>query len=97
MKKILSILGAIDAHLSEIAGCLVYLCHAAEIDRQNEDMKREPSTFSRIKILEPGETASLPSEKTYAATCACSYLEAEYERSFSISPDGETVSITRLT
>lgn len=60
-------------------------------------MKRPPSTFSYIKVLDVGDSTSLPSEKTYAARCACSYLEAEYERTFDISPDGEQVTITRLT
>ena len=60
-------------------------------------MKREPSTFSYIKVLEVGDSTSLPSDKTYAARCACSYLEAEYERTFSVSQDGEQVTIIRLT
>lgn len=62
-------------------------------------MKRPPSTFSYIKVLEIGESVSLPSEKAYAAKCAASYLEAEYERTFLISPlsDGEMVIIKRLT
>ena len=62
-------------------------------------MKRDPSVFSYIKVLEVGDSTSLPSAKTYAARCACSYLEAEYERTFTIaaSPDGESVIIRRLT
>ena len=60
-------------------------------------MKRPPSTFSYIKVLDVGDSTSLPSDKTYAARCACSYLEAEYERTFSVIPDGEQVKITRLT
>ena len=60
-------------------------------------MKREPSTFSYIKVLEVGDSTSLPSEKTYAARCAVSYLEAEYERTFSVVQDGEQVTIIRLT
>ena len=60
-------------------------------------MKREPSVFSYIKVLEAGDSTSLPASKNYAARCACSYLEAEYERAFTIaaSPDGESVIITR--
>ena len=60
-------------------------------------MKRPPSTFSYIKVLEVGDSTSLPSEKTYAARCACSYLEAEYERTFSVVQDGDQVTIKRLT
>lgn len=60
-------------------------------------MKRPPSTFSYIKVLEVGDSASLPSDKTYAARCACSYLEAEYERTFSVVLDGDQVTIKRLT
>lgn len=60
-------------------------------------MKRPPSTFSYIKVLEVGDSTSLPSEKTYAARCACSYLEVEYERTFSVCQDGEQVTIKRLT
>ena len=60
-------------------------------------MKRPPSTFSYIKVLEVGDSTSLPSDKTYAARCACSYLETEYERTFSVIQDGEQVTITRLT
>lgn len=60
-------------------------------------MKRPPSTFSYIKVLEVGDSTSLPSDKTYAARCACSYLEAEYERTFSVVQDGDKVTITRLT
>ena len=60
-------------------------------------MKRHPSTFSHIKVLDVGDSTSLPSDKTYAARCACSYLEAEYERTFSVIQDGEQVTITRLT
>ena len=60
-------------------------------------MKRPPSTFSYIKVLEVGDSTSLPSDKTYAARCACSYLAAEYERTFSVVQDGEQVTITRLT
>lgn len=60
-------------------------------------MKREPSVFSYIKVLEAGDSTSLPASKTYAARCACSYLEAEYERTFSVYQDGESVIIHRLT
>lgn len=60
-------------------------------------MKRPPSTFSYIKVLEVGDSTSLPSDKTYAARCACSYLEAEYERTFSVYQDGEKITIKRLT
>lgn len=60
-------------------------------------MKRPPSTFSYIKVLEAGDSTSLPSDKTYAAMCACSYLEAEYERTFSVIQDGDQVTIKRLT
>lgn len=60
-------------------------------------MKREHSTFSYIKVLEVGDSTSLPSGKTYAARCAVSYLQAEYERTFDISPDGDQVKIKRLT
>lgn len=62
-------------------------------------VKRPPSTFSYIKVLEIGESVSLPSDKSYAARCAASYLEVEYERTFSISSstDGEMVVIKRLT
>ena len=60
-------------------------------------MKRPPSTFSYIKVLEAGDSASLPADKTYAARCACSYLEAEYERTFSVVLDGDQVTIKRLT
>lgn len=61
-------------------------------------MKREPSTFSYIKVLEVGDSTSLPSEKSYAARCAVAYMEAEYEYSYDIStsPDGTMVTITRL-
>lgn len=60
-------------------------------------MRREPSVFSYIKVLEAGDSTSLPSEKTYAARCACSYLEAEYGRTFTIaaSLSGVSVIITR--
>lgn len=60
-------------------------------------MKRPPSVFSYIKVLEVGDSTSLPSDKTYAARCACSYLEAEYERTFSVVQDGDQVTIKRLT
>lgn len=62
-------------------------------------MKREPSTFSYIKVLDAGYSVALPIEKAYAARCACAYLEAEYGFTFEInpSPDGEMVIITRLT
>ena len=62
-------------------------------------MKREPSTFSYIKVLDIGYSVSLPASKTYAARCAASYLEAEYGRTFSItsSPDGELVIISRTS
>lgn len=62
-------------------------------------MKREPSTFSYIKVLDIGYSVSLPVGKTYAARCACSYLEAEYGRTFTVttSPDGGSVIIYRLT
>ena len=60
-------------------------------------MKRPPSTFSYIKVLEVGDSTSLPASKTYAARCACSYLEAEYERTFSVYQDGEKITIKRLT
>lgn len=62
-------------------------------------MKREPSTFSYIKVLEVGDSTSLPPEKSYAARCAVAYMEAEYEYSYDISPstDGTMVTITRLS
>ena len=61
-------------------------------------MKREPSIFSYIKVLEVGDSTSFPSEKSYAARCAVAYMEAEYEYSYEIStsPDGTKVTITRL-
>ena len=37
MRKLIAILTAIDAHLSEIAGCLVYLCHLAEKEPQERE------------------------------------------------------------
>lgn len=62
-------------------------------------MKREPSTFSYIKVLDAGYSVALPIEKAYAARCACAYLEAEYGRTFTVttSPDGGSVIIRRLT
>ena len=60
-------------------------------------MKREPSAFSYVKNLIPGEAVTIPGEKLYAARCACSYLEAEYEQTFSVVQDGDEVKITRLT
>ena len=62
-------------------------------------MKREPSTFSHIKVLDIGYSVSLPVAKSYAAQCAVSYLEAEYGREFNISqsPDGEMIIITRTS
>jgi len=62
-------------------------------------MKREPSTFSYVKAMDIGESVSFPSSKSYAARCACSYLEAEYGWEFSItaSPDGMSVVIERIT
>ena len=53
--------------------------------------------FSIVKALEVGDSTSLPSEKAYAAKCAVSYLEAEYERTFSVYRDGEKITIKRLT
>ena len=53
--------------------------------------------FSIVKALEVGDYTSLPSEKAYAAKCAVSYLEAEYERTFSVYQDGEKITIKRLT
>lgn len=53
--------------------------------------------FSIVKALEVGDSTSLPSEKAYAAKCAVSYLEAEYERTFSVYQDGEKITIKRLT
>ena len=62
-------------------------------------MKRPPSVFSYIKVLEVGDSTSLPSDKTYAARCACSFLEAEYGRTFTIavSPGGDSIIIMRNT
>lgn len=62
-------------------------------------MKREPSTFSYIKVLDIGCSVSLPIEKAYAARCACAYLEEEYGYTFEIkqSPNGEQVIINRIT
>ena len=59
-------------------------------------MKREPSVFSRIRDLAPGEEVFLPSEKAYAAACAVSYMEVEYEYSYTVtnSTDG-FVSVKR--
>lgn len=37
MRKLIEILTAIDAHLSAIAGSMVYLCHLAEKVAQNEN------------------------------------------------------------
>lgn len=37
MRKLIDILTAIDAHLSEISGCLVYLCHLAEKEAQEKE------------------------------------------------------------
>lgn len=61
-------------------------------------MKRPPSVFSYIKVLEVGYSTSLPFDKTYAARCAVAYMEAEYEYSYDISTstDGTKVTITRL-
>ena len=53
--------------------------------------------FSIVKALEAGDSTSLPSEKAYAAKCAVSYLEAEYERTFSVHQDGEKITVKRLT
>lgn len=53
--------------------------------------------FSIVKALEAGDSTSLPSDKVYAARCACSYLEAEYNRTFSVYQDGEKITIKRLT
>ena len=53
--------------------------------------------FSIVKALEVGDSTSLTSEKAYAAKCAVSYLEAEYERTFSVYQDGEKITIKRLT
>lgn len=90
--KILSFLEAIDARLVEINAHLVYLCHVEE-----EKMKREPSAFSYVRNLEVDETAIVPYKKLYAVSCAVSYLEVEYDRTFKISPDpsGEKILITR--
>ncbi len=44
MRKLIEILTAIDAHLSEISGCLVYLCHLAE----KESQKREKDPLEGI-------------------------------------------------
>lgn len=60
-------------------------------------MKRPPSVFFCIKVLEVGDSTSLPAEKAYAARCAVSYMEAEYEWTYSVSQDGEQVTIKRLT
>ena len=89
---ITSFLEAIDARLNEINKHLVYLCHVEE-----EKMKREPSTFSYVRDLGVGDEVTIPYEKLYAVTCAASYLEAEYERSFEIlpNPSTETVKIKR--
>lgn len=59
-------------------------------------MKREPSVFSRVRDLTPGEEVFLPSEKAYAASCAVAYMEAEYEYSYTVtnSTDG-VVSVKR--
>lgn len=61
-------------------------------------MKREPSTFSYIKVLDAGYSVALPIEKAYAARCACAYLEAEYGFTFEIttSQDGGQIIIYRL-
>lgn len=91
-EKILQFLEAIDARLIEINAHLVYLCHIEE-----EKMKREPSAFSYVKDLEVGDVATVPYEKLYAVTCAVSYLFAEYERTFDVSPDpaSGTIKVTR--
>ena len=91
-EKILQFLEAIDARLIEINAHLVYLCHIEE-----EKMKREPSAFSYVKDLEVGDVANVPYEKLYAVTCAVSYLFAEYERTFDVSPDqaSGTIKVTR--
>lgn len=39
MKKLIEVLAAIDAHLSEIAGCMVYLCHLAEKESQEREKR----------------------------------------------------------
>ena len=52
-------------------------------------MKREPSVFSAVKVLEPGECAILSSEKLYAARCAVSYLEVEYEQTYSVTQEAD--------
>lgn len=90
--KILTFLEAIDARLIEINAHLVYLCHIEE-----EKMKREPSAFSYVKDLEVGDVAIVPYEKQYAVISAVSYLSAEYERTFNVTPDPEskTIKVTR--
>ena len=49
--------------------------------------------------LEVDETAIVPYEKLYAVSCAVSYLEVEYERTFSIKPsqDGNSIVIKRIS
>ncbi len=53
--------------------------------------------FSIVKALEVGDSTSLPSEKAYAARCAVSYLEAEYERAFSVCQDCDKITVKRIT
>lgn len=61
-------------------------------------MKREPSVFSAVKVLEPGECAILSSEKLYAARCAVSYLEVEYEQTYSVTQEADgRIIVTRIT
>lgn len=93
-EKLLSLLVSIEARLNEINAHLVYLCHVEE-----EKMKREPSAFSYVRDLEVDETAIVPYEKLYAVSCAVSYLEVEYERTFSIKPsqDGNSIVIKRIS
>lgn len=58
-------------------------------------MKREPSVFSHIKVLDIGYSVSLPASKAYAARCAIAYLAEEYERTFSVTTTPEGVTIER--
>lgn len=43
MRKLIQAIIAIEAHLNEIAGCLVYLCHLAEKDAQEKENQQQAS------------------------------------------------------
>ena len=60
-------------------------------------MKREPSAYSYVKNLAPGEAVTIPGEKLYAVKCAIAYIAEEYgwDLSISTNQDGETIIVTR--